>query len=61
MAQKQRNIDKGTAMKHIHILVPADLYRFVKQYCEDKEISQAYYFTELLTKEKKSYEQEKNS
>jgi len=59
MAQRQRNIEKGTRMKHIHVLVPLELYNFTKEYCEEKEISQAYYFTQLLMKEKKLHEQEK--
>jgi hypothetical protein len=59
MAQKQRNIEKGARMKHIHILIPSELYTFVKEYCEEKEMSQAYYFTDLLTREKNLHKQEK--
>jgi len=61
MAQKQRSIEKGTRMKHISVVIPIELYKFIKEYCTEQEVSQALYFTELLTKEKNAYEQKKTS
>ena len=60
MAQKQRNIPKGTRTKQISVVIPIDLYNFIKEYCKEEEVSQALYFNELLTREKNAYEQKKS-